>query len=166
MENSTRWLTTVLSRSAREWKKFPHLSCWIRIGETADGPPDIQGDVRLVTAWDPFSERRETARMRMLAVIDGQLDAIEQTVRSAGAEPVPLKREVGHFAWLIRFVVKRETPEAIARTPGQETTSIAVKKAIRELADLLPLPLRPWPAVGKRGRPKKPPSRIPKRNSK
>jgi hypothetical protein len=107
-------------------------------------------------AWNPLGpvlgavagETRAECRDRILELVDAELDRIEQSVNNRGARPCPVKRDLDHFRWSVRFQVNGEPVQNIAHSPDHART---IRAAIGEVLELIGLDKR----QDRRGRPSK-----------
>jgi hypothetical protein len=114
------------------------------------------------------TDKEFTARAKHLPHVIGQpeldvrpqLDAISAKVAALPA--MIRKRRPEHFTWLVRYQIRGETPQEIAAhaaatAGGSVAVDVpAVKSALRRLAREIQLTLRPFPVIGRPGRPRKP----------
>lgn len=104
-------------------------------------------------AWNPLGpvlgipegESRAACRERICALVDGELDRIERSIKRRGGHPCPLKRDHQHFAWAARFQVagdpiwKPRHAESIALGPDHVRT---VRAAVDDVLKLVGLDKR------------------------
>ena len=103
--------------------------------------------------WNPITETKADARRRILSELrvelGNHLDAIEARFNAAGYEKTPTSREqFRHLQWVVMYHVLELPFAEISRRENVERQS--VEKAIKRMADLIGLSLRP-PSTG--GRP-------------
>ncbi len=94
--------------------------------------------------WNPEIETHKEARARLHALIDAELDRLENV-----AIPLTRPKSPDHFVWLARNQVVRESKELIADTTGRDRSQVG--RAVSELAGLIGLKER----EPKRGRPRR-----------
>jgi hypothetical protein len=104
--------------------------------------------------WELIKIARVEAEQRLRAAFEEELsaylDRMEHLATTRGLVPVPQKRGVEHFEWLVRYQVQGHSYQAIAREACRDRKTVA--DAVRETAALLQLSLRP---PGHPGRPSK-----------
>ena len=128
------------------WERHPELRsagalCWgERYGGSYRHPGILNIPVAIGHRDESKAERRKRMRQEALAAIDQFL------------EDYSFKYTPEHLEWLVRFQIKRETPEEIAARPLRIGIA-AVEHALRATARLIGITLRP---SGRRpGRPRK-----------
>jgi len=115
---------------------FPHL----RVPDR--GAPNLRLTVR---GWDPETESFEAAEDRLRRAVGRWVrehrTQTERTTRSRSLRRLRLRPAPQHFVWLARRQLDGWRPIQIARRYRVSSTS--VHRALRPLADLLELDLRP-----------------------
>lgn len=157
-EKPPRWIRQTARATIRLWSLSPNATGWC-YAVASDWSLLGEKDCRILvdTSWDPSgTEKEEIAIERILSDVREQILGIKRRAEFAGGSETQEKRELDHFGWLVRYVVNAESPESISASGRPHFAAVkSVKQALRETAELLPLTLPSFPAVGKRGRPRK-----------
>ena len=121
---------------------------------------DPERDTRILidTRWDPSGrltgryESEDDVLAGITTAVKTRLNEIKQIVIDAGGIRTPFKAEMAHFGWLVRYLVNRESPLSISRSARPFRAQVpAIKKALRETAQLLGLDLPAFDRTGERG---------------
>lgn len=119
--------------------------------------PPIAYDYHFVSPrWSPRQEQRSEARRRILADLEKQLDealeADEVLAKRAGWEPTPVRHQIEHYDWLVRYQVQGWDYMRIAKEHG--TSRQVVTDGVKNAAEMLVGNLAAeWLRTPRRGRP-------------
>ena len=94
-------------------------------------------DLATMGLWDPQTESRTTAKARILAALEAELDR-----QMDDLELVRLSKPANHrhLQWLVRYQVLGQSMKAIAAEEGKDRTTI--RDGLRTAAELLEISLR------------------------
>ncbi len=142
------WLLETAFRTLRAWNLAGGCDLtdpwpWWGLAGRAGGFPLTTNEAAVAVQYEPSTERRESAEAR----IKRHLDAIEALARERGWQG-PGKRPAWHFDALALWNCRGWDAAEILRYRGKRRLAAqqgplkAIKSAVSDLADLLPLPRR------------------------
>lgn len=95
--------------------------------------------VSVNTRWNPRVETRTQARQRIYEALEEELNRVENIVSSA-SDISPIKTELAHFEWLVRYQVLHESQQYISKRVFRDRATVS--EALKRTAELIELPLR------------------------
>jgi hypothetical protein len=95
--------------------------------------------VSVNTRWNPRIETRTQARQRIYKALEAELNRVEDIVSDA-SHLSPIKTELAHFEWLVRYQVLHESQQYISKRVFRDRATVS--EALKLTTELIELPLR------------------------